>query len=557
MKPHLTDILNILLPREKRKFLIVTACNVLTSVLDIASLALLLLIVDRYINGGHSAKLHLLPIGATTKDTVSLMGGFLFFFLLKNVFAYLVHQAQYRFVYQVASRISRMNMLRYLEGDLAGHTGIDSAVWIKQISQQPVEFSHYVLAGVQQIITETVLIGLSVMAILLFKATVFLLLLAVLVPAVLLLSFFIRARLRKTRQLVKTRGEKSLQHLKEALDGYVESNLYRKNDFFAERYGSFQQELNTQLSQLQSIQGAPSRMMEVFAVAGLFILVLIHSYYEGRQEIDILTIGAFMGAAYKIIPGIVKLLNTSSQIRTYAFTIQALLPANNRKENNTATPGAGKIISIGFSSVSFGYGDKRIIDGISFTINKGECVGVSGDSGKGKTTLVNLLLGFLLPGTGTIRINGTDTTDVQRKQYWPQIAYVKQQPFIIHDSILANITMEEQGYDEQRLQEAILCAGLDELVNSFPEGVHKIIGEHGRTISGGQRQRIAIARAFYKNADLLILDEPFSELDRESELRLLKHLQQMANSGKMILLITHNQDSLHFCTKVISLHEQE
>ena len=98
-------------------------------------------------------------------------------------------------------------------------------------------------------------------------------------------------------------------------------------------------------------------------------------------------------------------------------------------------------------------------------------------------------------------------------------------------------------------------AGLEEFLNSFPEGPDKIISDSGKNISGGQRQRIALARALYKEATLLILDEPFSELDASSEQAILGHLQILARQGKIIILITHNKKSLQFCNKTLSIDE--
>ncbi len=520
----------------------ITSGNVLISVLDIAAIASLLWLINLYTKGVDSNK----PLWLIT--------GFVILFLIKNAGAYFLHQLQYRFVYSVASRISEMNLLKYLEGDLAGHTEVDSAVWIKKISQQPVEFSHYLLAGVQQAITETVLIILSITAILLFNARVFLLLFLILVPAILLITFFVKQRLRNTRKMIKAGGEQSLRHLKEALSGYVESNLYAKNSFFLKRYTHFQQEVNTHLSELQAIQGAPGRLMEVFAVTGLFILILLHTFYSGTS-IDLITIGAFVAAAYKIIPGVVKLVNISSQIKTYAFTLSVTKPFI-EKRSAPDTSSYLPIDTIAFSEIDFGYAGKTVLLQQSFIIQKGDLAGISGDSGKGKTTLVNILLGFLQEEKGSICFNGSSIEAGKRKQYWGSIAYVKQQPFLLHDTILTNIILDEDRYDASRLETSLRYSGLDTTLTSLPGGLHKLVTENGRNISGGQRQRIALARAFYKNAALLILDEPFNELDEESSIHILLHLKELAATGKMILLITHDPKSLSFCNKIIPVNER-
>jgi ABC-type transport system involved in cytochrome bd biosynthesis fused ATPase/permease subunit len=176
-------------------------------------------------------------------------------------------------------------------------------------------------------------------------------------------------------------------------------------------------------------------------------------------------------------------------------------------------------------------------------------------SGKGKTTILNLLLGFLAPSSGEICINGMTVDPATRQQYWKRVAYVKQQAFLLHDTFLSNILLDTDTHDEQRLHWAIRAAGLTGLIGSFPEGLKKVINENGKNISGGQRQRVAIARAFYKDADLILLDEPFNELDETSECDLLHCFRDLTRRGKTVILITHNKKSLAFCNKTLSLDD--
>ena len=140
--------------------------------------------------------------------------------------------------------------------------------------------------------------------------------------------------------------------------------------------------------------------------------------------------------------------------------------------------------------------------------------------------------------------------------WWPGISYVRQQPFFIHDTLLRNITLQEKGFDAARLQFAIDASGLGSLIQQSEEGLDKMIMENGKNISGGQQQRIALARAFYKDASLLLLDEPFNELDEASEIHILETLQDLAARGRMIVLITHHKKSLGYCNKTLSLDEQ-
>jgi ABC-type bacteriocin/lantibiotic exporter with double-glycine peptidase domain len=263
-----------------------------------------------------------------------------------------------------------------------------------------------------------------------------------------------------------------------------------------------------------------------------------------------------MGAAYKIIPGLVKIINAGGQMKAYELSITDLVKYNNSLPGkNTSTDEHG-IHSIQFKKINFQYSKQVLINNLSFSIQKGDFTGIAGDSGKGKTTALNLLLGFLTPNNGQILINDRILNAEDLKTYWPFISYVRQQPFFIHDTILRNITLEENGHNDKALQCALKVSGLMELVSTFPEGLGKIITENGKNISGGQQQRITIARALYKKADLILLDEPFNELDEASGISMLEHFRELSASGKMIILITHDKKSLSYCNQVISLDEQ-
>ena len=187
------------------------------------------------------------------------------------------------------------------------------------------------------------------------------------------------------------------------------------------------------------------------------------------------------------------------------------------------------------------------------SVKKGDFVGITGVSGRGKTTILNLILGFLTPISGKILVNHILVSPSEFKKYWPGISYVRQQSFLIHDSILRNITLQENNYDGEKLKHVLEISGLHDLIDSTPEGLKKMVAENGKNISGGQQQRINIARALYKDADLILLDEPFNELDESSGIFLVKYFNDLASLGKIVIMITHDSKNLSYCNKIVSL----
>ncbi len=552
MLNHLFQNINqILQTGEKKKFYLLVILNLIVSVLDIAFLASLLFVIAFYTRSGAIRHFRFMPAWLTEQNSFALIIVFLFLFTLKNLLGYLLFHLQYRFVYQVASRISGNSLLNYLEGSYNQYVNTPPATYIRQISDHPIQFGQYILFGCQQIITELALILFSIIGILLLNAKLFVLLLFVLVPPAVLVAYLSRRKLQAARQYAKVSSEQTLQYLNDALAGFVESNIYNKNSFFSDRFLAEQKKFNRYLSDIQITQGLPTRLIEIFAVLGLSVLIITNKGLAGNIGGQIINIGAFMIAAYKLIPGIARMSNISAQIKTHTFTIDNILKDTKPNKKNVIHK---KISSVELKNISFAHSGTNQIKDFSLKITGGTFVGLSGASGKGKTTIINLLLGFLSPDNGTIEINSLPVTTEEIEQYRNDISYVKQQPFLIHDTLLKNITLDD-NYDMERLDYAVKISGVETLMHDTQLKLNKIITDTGKNISGGQRQRIAIARALYKNADLIILDEPFNELDNESELFLLEQFKKLSQQGKMILLITHNKNSFSYCDKIVTLDE--
>ncbi len=546
-------ILSVLTRDEKRRMGLLILLDIVINLADIAFLAILLFLVRLLTEptvrtGGFFS----LPAWLAGVNPLLLVVAFFLLYSAKNFIGFLVYRGQCKYLSLVATRISRKKLENYLDGAYRGYIEVDSSVNVREISYDPTEFASHILGGIQQMITQATLILFTVAAILFYNARLFLLLFLILLPPICAIIYFIKVRRRSVKDEVKSANEKSLQHLQEALTGYVESNLYHKNKVFINRYIDYQKKFNNYISDQLIVQGIPNRMIETFALLGVMVLILVNRSSGSGAGTSFISIGVFMAAAYKIIPGIVRILSIGGQINTYAFTINSLAESATQKQETQLLQQEEEIRSIQFKKVNFQYGEARLLDNMSFQVKPGDFLGISGLSGKGKTTILNLLLGFLTPASGEICINGVAADTSARRRYWKRISYVKQQAFLLHDTFLRNILLDTGKPDGQRLQWAIQSAGLTGLIHSFPEGLEKVVHENGKNISGGQRQRIAIARALYRDADVILLDEPFNELDETSECDLLHCFRDLTRRGKIVILITHNKKSLSYCNKIIS-----
>ncbi|MES1218436.1 MAG: hypothetical protein ABUT20_23215, partial [Bacteroidota bacterium] len=319
MKTIIKNTWAVLTKKEKRRFILLTIPDILINIADILSLALLLWIIQFYIQPGQGRDLSFLPAWLADRNSVVFIALFFLLFGLKNITAWLISKAWYKFIGDVAVRISGVNLLNYQQSEFEEFINTDSSIQIRKIGFQPFEFTQYILSGIPQVINQSLLILLTIVAIILYNTKLFLLLLLILLPPVVVIFYFIKSNLNNIKTRIKTSNEKSIQHLLDALKGYVESNVYGKNNFFLKRFVSSRKKFSTSLFHSISIQIMPPRIIEIFAVMGLFILIAI-SKWSGNDNTDYLvTIGAFVGAAYKIIPGIVKIINISGQISAYEF----------------------------------------------------------------------------------------------------------------------------------------------------------------------------------------------------------------------------------------------
>jgi subfamily B ATP-binding cassette protein MsbA len=212
--------------------------------------------------------------------------------------------------------------------------------------------------------------------------------------------------------------------------------------------------------------------------------------------------------------------------------------------------------SVNFDSVCFHYPTAAglQIDDVSLEIRAGEIVALVGPSGAGKTTLVGLLPRFLDPVSGCVRVDGTDVRDLTLESLRRQISLVAQETFLFNDTVANNIAYGFDKFDRARLIESARAAHAHEFIEEMPDGYKTVIGDRGVKLSGGQRQRIAIARALYRNAPILILDEATSHLDTESEMLVQKALGNLM-AGRTVIVIAHRISTIRRADKIVVMDQ--
>jgi subfamily B ATP-binding cassette protein MsbA len=271
-----------------------------------------------------------------------------------------------------------------------------------------------------------------------------------------------------------------------------------------------------------------SPIMEILGSVAIGVVI----YFGGKEVIDgHMTVGAFFAFStalfmlYTPIKRLSTLYNKAQDAITANIRMHELLdtkPAIISGENELSEP----IRSISLENVSLHYNNTPALDNINLNVQKGESIALVGDSGAGKSSLVNLLVRFYDPSSGKIFINGTENKAFTLSSLHQKIAYVTQRIYIFNDTIAANVAYGEE-IDEQRVVNALEKAYAMEFISKLDDGIHTLLSESGDNLSGGQRQRISLARALYKNPDILILDEATSALDNKSEALIHQALQEL------------------------------
>jgi ABC-type multidrug transport system fused ATPase/permease subunit len=210
---------------------------------------------------------------------------------------------------------------------------------------------------------------------------------------------------------------------------------------------------------------------------------------------------------------------------------------------------------IAFENVSFGYHSQQpVLRNLNLRIPAGQTVALVGPSGAGKTTLASLIPRFYDTANGAITFDGHDLRSITLRSLRDQIALVTQDPILFCASIRENIAYGRPGATDEEIETAARSAGAREFIERLPEKYHTRIAERGITLSGGQRQRLAIARAFLKNAPVLILDEPTSALDAETEERLMQTLEELMK-GRTTIIIAHRLSTVRAAGRIVVLQE--
>ena len=284
------------------------------------------------------------------------------------------------------------------------------------------------------------------------------------------------------------------------------------------------------------------------------MIFLFNTGYDLKDIIPMITI--IVAGLVKILPSTNKILSSIQRLRSNRATVQDLLIEMKKFKNikNNSNVFKDFLDKIEIQNLDFSYNEANpILKNVNLIIKKNTIQGIKGKSGSGKTTLLNLISGFLNPKNGKILIDNKIISE-NVSNWQSLISYIPQKIFIIDDTIEKNICFnrEENEIDYKRLNKILDIVKLKDFINESKNGLKTIIGERGANISAGQAQRVGLARALYKNAKLLILDESTSALDEKTENEILLDIDKIKKNCT-IVLVSHSSKVLSFCENIFEI----
>jgi HlyD family secretion protein len=573
------EIWGMLTPRQRRRILamqlvsLVMAFSTSTGVAAIAPFFAVLgdpKLIERntllhwlYVEGGFSS----------TRGLMLALGmGFIAIVCAANLINVLGFMAMNRLALQIGNELQTTLFEEYLSRSYAFHTATNSTTLFNNIVYETTRVTHGFLQHAFVLVTNLVTAALIILSILLLKPAVAIAMVAGLAGGYMLIYLAVRNRLLHIGRTESGFATEQAQIVNESFGAIKEIIVLQVGAFFRDRFKRASHGLLQAVAYSQVVGQSPRHIMESVAAAGLVGVALVLGAGDGGSGPWLGTLTFLAFAAYRLLPTLQQVFVAIVRIRADRSALGLLAP-DLRRARARATQRPASLLDrtrmdaswcerprreLQLKEVWFRYSADRpwALRDASLRIPACAAVGIVGANGSGKTTLVDLIAGLLTPAGGVVEIDGCVLDDSNRAAWQRRIAYVPQSIFLLDASVAQNIALgiPADAIEPQRLRQAAQLAQLDEFVMDLPDGFDQRIGEHGIAVSGGQRQRIGIARALYRDASVLLLDEATNALDGMTERELMTTLQRL-HGRYTLLLVAHRMSTVRACDVIFHLEQ--
>ena len=354
--------------------------------------------------------------------------------------------------------------------------------------------------------------------------------------------------------------------LNEVFLGIKDIILLNAQPYFFNKFKKNSDKLSKDHSLLQFLILLPKSILELFIIfLILFILLFFSDIFKENILNSLGVIGIYIFGALKLIPVIQQVFQNisnikSSKISFYVIYNDLLNARNEEKLYSAKNHLYSKKIDIKkyvkFKKVYFSYNNKSVLSNVSFKLLKNKMIGIVGNNGEGKSTLVNLLSGVIIPSRGSVYVDDIKLTNFNNKFWFDSIGYLSQKPFLFEDTIKENIFLSfKKKIDYNLFNKIQKYVDFKRNINQFHSRLETIIKDNGQNLSGGQIQKLAILRCLYRDPSLVVLDEPTTSLDQSAIIALLNTLKELKGK-KTIIIVSHDKKILKFCDDIYSVKKR-
>jgi len=554
---------------ENRNLLTIILLFLLLSVLEVISLGLIapyisLVIDNNAMDGWMGDMVISLGITSNVKHLLVYFGLImLIIFTIKTLLIIWTNKKIIYFSNNLRVKTSSHLMHAYQSLEYIDYLNRNSSEYIHGINNLTSKFANVVLLLLRT--TGNVIVGIFIIGMLIFQNPLALLLMLVLILLlVVLYDLIFKNKMLNYGQEVNKYSTLLLKEISEGMRGFKEIRVINKESYFYNNMMEVSKKHALYSSKSQVISTIPRFLLELLMIVFIVGLVIISLITDGDLKTLAPTLVIFGVAAIRLIPSVGVFSNTLAQLRYNKDSISILYNDIVRfKEKESLTMCRESQVDnsvfreLVLNNISFYYENPSLksLKNISLKISSGESIGFIGKSGAGKTTLIDVLLGLLKPQSGSITYNEVSLEN-SLDTWLSNVAYLPQQTFLIDDTLQRNIALgvNDKDIDNERLKSSILQSNLYDFVSQLPNGLQTVIGDSGIRLSGGQRQRIALARAFYHNRNVLVMDESTSALDPETEKEIVKEIKFLKGK-KTTIVITHKLTTLRNCDRIYQLKD--
>lgn len=439
---------------------------------------------------------------------------------------------------------------------LSYHDKKGSSDSLYRIQWDTMSIRNLLLTQLSALATSTITL-LAMIVVMFFISWQFAVITLCIIPPLIIVTKLSTKRLIKDWYKVKDAESVAMSVIHEVLNALRVVKAFGQENNENERYASRSDHAVKGQVQLAKVAASYTFIVNMLLAIGSagFIYAGAIFVHSGKMTIGELTLViAYITQIFAPLQSIIKNLN---DIQSSVASIDRVFLVLDEKKEVPENPHAVHLTRVQgqfkFENVFFSYSDNALtLQDISFEVKPGDRVGIMGSTGAGKSTLINLLNRFYDPSAGIIKIDGTDIKNYKLADYRDQFSMVLQEPVLFSSTFAENISYGRPQATENEITEAAKAANAHEFIMKTSEGYNTQVGERGMQLSGGERQRISIARAFIKNAPVLILDEPTSSLDMGTEALIMEAMERLME-GRTTFMITHRLDTLSSCNLVLHL----